>query len=285
MTDSRLNWKTGTGYPGERTTLRAWAWEFLRRNPDYRTDWALYLEKIAKIREKYKQAPIDDIGAINLAYGQDDPLGAIHDPERLDNETYAEWIDRVGKGKTWPLYGWLARKWGLRRFTDPASCYELFLFADPGITDLTGVTEIHRPVVPMHDELTRILEFDLRRPLAPQLANAQRLLEHRQRDLWHRKILDEPPIERARPDKFANYLRVLDALDQLGVTSGDVTGEVIEDVGSALFPRDENAGSQRNHKVGAMVEPARLLRDRDYRYLPVLKIEKPNKSRKFKNPA
>lgn len=130
-----MNWRTGEGYPkhGKRTDL--WAWEFLRRNPDYLADWQRIISVAETLRPDYRKPCTGEPGEwegqeksphwlIGEGFGEHDPRATVFEPGRKDGETERKGINRVhsagGRCLMIPLDRALGRRWGLERIADPA---------------------------------------------------------------------------------------------------------------------------------------------------------------------
>jgi len=137
-----LNWRTGEGYPnhGKRTDL--WAWEFLRRNPDYRTDWQQIIVAADLLRPDYGKPCTGEPGEwegqeksphwlIGRGFEEHDLRATVFEPERKKDESESKWIKRVhsagGRCRMVPLDRTLGRRWGLERIVDPRVSAQGFL--------------------------------------------------------------------------------------------------------------------------------------------------------------
>lgn len=182
------DWRNPADYRFPRNfPAHRWAWEFLRRNPDYRDEWHAVL---SRFRSK---------------------SGEFHEPQ--------DWIERLRRGEYLvPTAGMLtddpedpvfslpvneARKWGLRELVNPFTDDPGELgFFDHGILrvmDEGASMKSRGPAYP-------IVVFDLHHPLKPQLQAIVPRLTHLQKSLGirhkqakhHRKL-------------WPRYLRLLDA--------------------------------------------------------------------------
>jgi hypothetical protein len=127
------NWKHPSDYPkkADDLTPQAWAWEFLRRNPDYRSDYNKVQTALAKVKAKRPPAPgnwlarPDDPAA--------DPDKRVYDPPLEPNESLHAWRMRSlmnGRDpKDYALELWYARKWKMQEL--------VFSFGFGGAADLT----------------------------------------------------------------------------------------------------------------------------------------------------
>ena len=118
------------------------------------------------------------------------------------------------------------------------------------------------------DPVRPAIEFDLSRPLKPQLSAAKRLLENRQR------AHGAGEKRRRRPGlEYQRHLRLLDALEDLRLSDTDKPdAKSIRAIGTVLFPGDVNPKPDfpSDAKVRAMIPVARRLRDSGYAVLPTL---------------
>jgi hypothetical protein len=127
------NWRTGEGYPDHGDKTRLWAWEFLRRNPNYRRDWERIVSIAERLREKYSSPefelnkqlphplPLPPMLIMERAWSHEEETATAYDPPRLDGETMAQWLKRVGRGNCTSIERFLARQYGLRMMNDPAA--------------------------------------------------------------------------------------------------------------------------------------------------------------------
>ena len=82
------DWRDESAYPAPNAlSARHWAWQFLRRNPDYQADFARWQDLVATLPEKQEALP-------KL---HEDLRFFILDPPAEDGETYNNYIKRVGR--------------------------------------------------------------------------------------------------------------------------------------------------------------------------------------------
>lgn len=107
-----------------------------------------------------------------------------------------------------------------------------------------------------------IIEFDLEWPLRPQIECARYALEQRQKKL---KESDELKTGRLRPEKYVNYLRVLDAMSECGLSADDEG--IASKVASVLAPELDNSYPTYavNMTMKDWIKAATELRDGGYR--------------------
>lgn len=102
-------WSDPTKYTDHGDDLQLWAWEFLRRNPEYQSDYAQWVALPDTNDEgswspKHKRTSFGEWERMLFFYA--DP------PALSEDETVAEYRQRTGE---WPelLHVFLLRKWGL----------------------------------------------------------------------------------------------------------------------------------------------------------------------------
>lgn len=142
------DWRNPDDYPDEETSTTRWAWEFLRRNSRYREAWRRFEAIADGLRGQYEAAARETYGfaecesvapefIMEIAWVRNDEAATSYDPPRLESETAAEWLVRVGSGVHGPLDRALGSLWGLERLIDPALPLPPFAFAkNPGLLSL-----------------------------------------------------------------------------------------------------------------------------------------------------
>lgn len=199
-----------------------WAWEFLRRNPDYRHD--------------FDECVSRDKAWVNAGGGRDN-AHAIFDPPKKRGESTSVWRARVvirgGVGTPRPIRPsvYYAKKWGLVVMTNPSgdSAPTFTSSGHPRLLRHCDVDELFNYPEPYDDEdpgpdwasqdgPVRAFTLDLRKPLDPQIA-ALRPLFALEKD----RAADSIETERVRfePDRWTSLLRLLDA-KHLDVSASDI---------------------------------------------------------------
>jgi len=255
------DWRNESEYTDHGDDLEAWAWEFLRRNPDYQADFARWaalpeewtVDGISKLSPKYDSS----VGEFTpMLYCQP---AADHQAKAC--ETAGDYEKRT---RQWPetLYTALPIRWGIEQLQDPASdavpatdiqirqamppylpfrpddAFDFGPRAGMGMEWTSGrclvaqwPEEIDRHIV--------TISFDLRYPVEDQLAEARKLLKHEDdpearpwlaADVWQ----EQPKIRRKgipQEKKRLQILRVLDA-ELSGATADEVMAELYD--GKAL---------------------------------------------------
>ena len=168
------DWRIAADYPGDKTSPQNWAWEFLRRNHDYRE---YYVNKIK---------PLDEAGKLwpnNVLFDFDSDEAGCDEAPMLS------------------LLRDVERQFGILFYVNP--------FASEGSSAPIFVLQTCNRMPKASERLC--FTFDLRLPLPPQLAKAQADAE----TLGTRYRVDilQETKSRLRPDKYVDYLRVLDAVD------------------------------------------------------------------------
>ena len=186
------HWKNPTDYefPDGSTPAR-WAWEFMRRNPDYRADYAEAAKKLA-------QCP----GNWLHGHGhKGKPAIRMMEALELSRERGFAWGQRD-------------------EIADPAQdSVPPFLTVFPIAPNAEQVDLFfyrpmeHAPYVQKPEYAT--LTFDVRRPLPAQLKRAMELLNSR------KKQVDPIKVPHKGSQQWPTYLRLLDA-DEAGVSTAEI---------------------------------------------------------------
>ncbi|CAG4883810.1 protein of unknown function [Georgfuchsia toluolica] len=147
------NWEDKTEYKNHGDDLEAWAWECLRRNPEYQAEyvrWARLPDTvIAEDGKSVLSAKIHG-SACDLL-----PMAFCHgDPPAINaDETVSEYESRTGESAE-TLRNYICRKWGMLDPQDPAEC-------DPPDWDTAGDVSREMPPysIPFCEELIVISGF------------------------------------------------------------------------------------------------------------------------------
>ncbi|MBC2731962.1 DUF6499 domain-containing protein [Thiobacillus sp.] len=178
-------------------TRDQWAWEFLRRNPDYRSDYRRFITLWHALEADYSAPPNRDFSKWKLdprAYG---PLPGDVEREVLSGELCVGDDDRV------LLECWMGAKWGFYKFPlDPERG------TPPGADELSWRPPLQP--APHIDEVCRLdVSFDLSLPLPPQLEAAKFRLVGRAAELRRQGILAPKTVA----NQCARWIRMLRVLD------------------------------------------------------------------------
>lgn len=201
------NWKDPDAYPDPNETDGCqWAWEFIRRNPEYHEDY--------KILTKAKK---EGSGNIRTRYG----FGlSAYDPPIKPDESKEQYMARMvtsnnGTHRIISLEEYLCNKWILwRGLIDPKENYSSkvkVLDINGGVRDIGTEEEIIDDLEPNFPDLfvkenEVLLAFDLDKPIPKLLDDAKSLLEYRQE-----KMKPKPKAKRSQFQLYPTYLRLLDA--------------------------------------------------------------------------
>lgn len=253
--NARPNWRSLAEYPGNSNAQ--WAWEFLRRNPSYRADWARY----SALPERIKSGR----GSVSC----DEPRARIAwfdlDPPPKPRETLWKYKRRVGNKYTVrPLCSALAEKYGIDHMADPGRA-ELWPSLRWNVDRWHFISQHTKKAdYPVNVAAGGLwLKFNLAWPIEANLKRAKRALELF-RDSFqsqHPKLIVRKRKLEKRRDLYRTYLQLLDA---------EEAGASHDEMAAALFPHIPNtyqAGYKGRGKVKDDLTAAKRLRDGDYLYL------------------
>lgn len=253
------DWRDESRYPkrGAHLSPRRWAWEFLRRNPNYQAEWQTYCDTVASI--------LADNGGDESAI-EDDPRFLRSDPERLPGEDDAAWVARVGRGTQTPIDTWCAREWGLEGcqpiFPDPFSEPLLVSFSSSQRVRMTAEWKSPTPTA-LQPEMAFVIDF--RKPIDGQIEALRRYAENHQKWLAEKGVVRTPDARNTRPE-WPLYLRLLDA-ELAGITDPDKIAPVLYKGQHAR--RDDDHESLRR-KINGNQQEARKLRDGGYLWVAAI---------------
>ena len=180
-------------------TRDQWAWEFLRRNPEYRADYRQFIQLWQVLEAEYGAPPQRDFTRWKRdprAYG---PLPGESELDHPSGELCLGEDDRV------LIECWMGAKWGFYKFPldperpDPPTPAEL-AWRPPPATELRSADDPHRLDI----------VFDLSLPLPPQLEAAKIRLVSRAAEL-RRAGLAAPLSVASQQARWTHMLRLLDA--------------------------------------------------------------------------
>jgi Family of unknown function (DUF6499) len=191
------DWKDESKYPDPKKAVgRVWAWEFLRRNPQYQELW-----------EEYAALPHGLVYSGHSAY-------ALRDiSERLEQDFGVRNPARPEMTTVDPEFEWrpIFIEQKPRHWVLPVNVSD---------DDEFEIPEIH-----LEDPAEVVVKFDLRAQINPQLIYVAELLKERLKRLTDAKVLRGEP--RARFENYPNYLRVLDA-KLSGITHETIGAEILK---------------------------------------------------------
>lgn len=188
-------------------TRDQWAWEFLRRNPDYLADYRQFISLWQALEAEYGAPPQRDFTRWKLdqrAYGPLAGEGALSNPS-------GELC--LGEGDRVLIECWMGAKWGFYKFPlDPEHP------TPPSPAELAWRQLPAAAPRPANDPYRLDIPFDLSLPLPPQLEAARFRLVSRAAEL-RRAGLAAPSSVASQRERWTRMLRLLDA---------EVVGETIE---------------------------------------------------------
>lgn len=194
-------------------TRDQWAWEFLRRNPDYQADYHRFIALWRALEADYGAPPRRDFQRWKKdprAYG---PLPGDGELEHPAGELC------VGEDERVLLECWIGAKWGFYKFPlDPE------LATPPGPSELAWRPP-PQPALPPDEAYRLDISFDLSLPLPPQLEAAKFRLVSRAAEL-RRRGLAAPMTVEGQCLRWTQMLRLLDA---------QARDELVEEQDSALL--------------------------------------------------
>ncbi len=197
------DWRDETGYQALRGhDGAAWAWEFLRRNPDYQREWQAFMHTWEALEAAYGRPPDRDFCA-----WKNDPRAWV----RVSDETAGDC--RIDQDKVL-IECALGARWGFHKFPpDPRDDDAVVagrLSWRPREQSVARLVEPGEAGVldPRREALVR---FDLALPLREQLEQAKRALQLEQRRRSREEGLEMHRIRSLEP-QLVRELRLLDAL-------------------------------------------------------------------------
>ncbi len=223
-----MSWRDAGPYAFDPPLTGAeWAWQFLRRNPGYQSDYAWFIATWRALEADYGAPPQRDF----FRWRQDPRAW------RAETELGACAADACpGEADQVLIECWMGAKWGLRKFPpDPA-----LERPEPGVEldwreQALAVREVAAIEDPSSEPGTLTLAFDLGLPLAAQLDDARVRLVARRRALERAGALPERTVRAAGP-RWTCWLRLLDGaaagakLDELAAALrlDDAAGELVK---------------------------------------------------------
>jgi hypothetical protein len=184
------DWRNPNQYPGANTPRLEWAWQFLRRNPEYQKLW----EKAVFLKVVYNPASVD----ANLQRAKKEN-GVRHFNENQISSSQAAFVQRFGL---------------VSPPADPAMPAAKLQFSGQFIRFAEKATSAPYRVSANLDDGQVLLWFDLNWPIEPQLKNAKRLLSAK---LPNQNIV----TFRFHSKACSRFLRLLDA-KQAGTSTAEM---------------------------------------------------------------
>lgn len=248
-----LNWKNSADYDfTDDLAPEGWAWEFLRRNPSYRSDFETVTNILLEFTEKY--------GNDRATWPKEEPAFKFT-PPREHGETIKAWRARCAVGNGEPPHmvtvdRWYGEKWGLLGPIVPCSSLTATVrFSLPPefgrlvekVDDLEGLVddiEIENGGgVTVFQDRVSVVVFDMRHSLPKQLKSIGKRLKRRQKALvaGGKIRVDGTKLHQT---KWTRYLKVLDAkatgasLDEIGLLLGPGHADEYPDYLATHYAKD-----------------------------------------------
>lgn len=237
------------------TPKKAFAWEFLRRNPDYQADYQriVTLAKLHGATDHYTSGTTVSITRSMLLPGADDetPYPAFH----------AELYRTLSK---WGLAAWLLNPG--RDLHDAPPLNALWRMGNDSFPAVRIFYDNGEPIplsggiIPTDNET--FLLFDISRPLARQIDKMKEHLETQQKLRNNGKLIRASNTENRL---FTNYLRILDA-DARGADDTAIIEALYSDSNETRYSAKAQTNPARNFLKNHR-KAAYALRDKDYQLL------------------
>lgn len=283
------DWRDKSAYPKHNSKKR-WAWEFLRRNPEYQKDYLHY----SSLLDLYPRG--GNLEAYPDVVLSENPFVYRCDPPALCGETYHEYIGNCRKRKEeWliiTLETSLMEKWGICHLWNPSEqeAYlgeygERMYGRPPHFFNFESECEASAYDVPIdeHDRLITLgdrrttllspsdipdtdvknhvfVRFDLRYSLKGQWDKVLDLLKDHRDFLIDREMLEVSQPSHPQLTKLPEYLRVYDAV---------WTKCTQREIAEFLFPKTpcDNPDDKNRKRVKRSLDEARHLILEGYRSL------------------
>lgn len=251
------DWQDEGAYPKpEDLSLKLWAWQFLRRNPDYQEDQARWRKLVDGLENSN-----------DLPEPEEDMRFWVFEPPAEPGEKFNEYRKRVPQWRRGEsLLGALVEKYGIKPggwLPDPGQNRPTLVgFQTTGLKFIDGGParqgkDWRAAVYPKPFEI--YVCFNLEWPIDIQLEKTKTYLNERKKML-KKKYNMESVDKRTRVVMFPLYLRLLDA---------EASGADVDTMTTVLPPRISATHARQNVRNG--LKAAKKLRDRDYLFIPLSK--------------
>lgn len=244
------DWRDETAYEDHGDDFRAWAWEFLRRNPEYQADYARWEALPDSV-----VAPDGTSGAspkYGHTIGLDNSMIYCHaETPALPGETVEEYESRTG-GQARLFQSYLAEKWGVSFIESPANSIGVYGYDEVGAppikldfaasyldcgprTKLFGQAHeyiagrlLYAPWSVDDDGSMMTYGFDIRVSIPDQLRAVERALTEIKREYELSPGYEgKPRTGLGQKSSYIAWLRLLDA---------ELTGATEEEIITEIYP-------------------------------------------------
>jgi hypothetical protein len=269
LNNTIANWTDESSYKFDaNTSISQWAYEFLRRNHDYKKDVKEYIRLCNDFRSGFNPF----IKKSNES--NDDIFDELrhYEPALNAGESESKWLQRLAaigvQGTSTPLDIWYSEKWGLSTIIDPYSEYNSISVR---FINTASKVRIAGPNWFKSEKITKITTskkqafiIDYSLPLSNQLAAIKRHVTSHYKWLKNNGHVEKNSNKRERTKLYTIYLRCLDAVD---------SGAQHTEIAKALCPTKTNKYPDMNGSktVSDWVKAAEELRTKNYIYLPLIK--------------
>lgn len=288
------DWTDQAGYTEHGENAGAWAWEFLRRNPEYQADYAHYMG----VPWCYPNGGGKTPKLARGTYPADDDEMIFFDrepPAANPSETFGEYVRRTGREPE-RLEPALLQKWGVSELRDPAS--DSSPAADHGIPPYQLSQSHGRVFVDYFEGMDRapqrptewlgrhvilqddwkdeddpfmvVLAFDLRRNPNGQLQMAREILAAAEQEwkdasdqedvLWRPAVpLERINVTAPRTSTMLECLRVFDAVWTIGPDRQRIAAALWPHKGATTSVKVSRSGSVKVSTKMDKSDPALLV--------------------------
>ena len=249
-----MNWRNPNDYTYTRQLSREqWAWEFLRRNPEYRRDWDHFWATWQALEADYGSPPNRD-----FQRWKQDPRAYVQDKQCRQVDKNEVGVGCAGEEGRILIECWMGAKWGFYKFPlAPERVMpkvpDVLLWREPDTEAVRVTDEDHEYLTGASGKTA--LGFDLALPLKDQLEEARHFLLAEQRRLSNTGELPPRTVKACQED-WTLCLRILDA---------EAEGAAEVTIGEALFPAQDV-----NFRFTKLRDWANRLRDGAYRSILLL---------------
>ncbi|WP_124478514.1 transcriptional regulator domain-containing protein [Burkholderia cenocepacia] len=234
------DWRVPSAYPQASASGHRWAWEFLRRNDQFRAEHNELSQRLALVPREQRQAS--------------------HSCFAEHSNFLADWgIDH------WFPSAWLWG-WPIQLGHDDESAEFVHMEVDAPCAFVTGPMDSTRYFDrPLRDTEYRVI-FDASMPIAPQLAQVKAILESRQAAIPAARKTVRP-----RWGLFPRYLRAYDGFREMtdrGASETRALNELVDQFMSEKLDVDDIDYVQDARNA---LDAAHRYVQRDYRALPIMR--------------
>jgi len=252
----------------ENLSPEGWAWEFLRRNPEYNSNYESVKTLVANEEKEFGPIPAG-IWRLN----KDIPHTVHFIPEKKPNESRMKWIHRCIAEDKEPRVltheGWIARKWRLK-FWMPSpeeNEPELYFFKQGRGAELLSWDDCSQYFYDVSGEEEQgvyeqveesvVIVFDVMQAITPQLKQANKIIKGKKNDL-------KLPLSFKGQGKNKTDIKTLPTLLRIYDAWKDKLKPSPSEIADHLFPQEDNSLYAVSDKVTKRYKRAKQLVMKDY---------------------